>query len=68
MSIALLIKRHYRSAVVLLGVFAVLFGSLLFVNQALANSNNPVVKAGERLVNIYDRGTRRTVKIGRAHV
>ena len=61
MSIASLIKRHYRSAAVLLGVFAVLFGSLLFVNQALANSDNPVVKAGEKLVNIYDRGAGRTV-------
>jgi len=40
MSIVSLIKRHYRSAAVLLGVFAVLFGSLLFVNQALANSDN----------------------------
>ena len=61
MSIVSLIKRHYRSAAVLLGVFAVLFGSLLFVNQALANSDNPVVKAGEKLVNIYDRGVGRTV-------
>ena len=61
MSIASLIKRHYRSAAVLLGVFAVMFGSLLFVNQALANSDNPVVKAGERLVNIYDRGAGRTI-------
>ena len=61
MSIVSLIKRHYRSAAVLLGVFAVLFSSLLFVNQALANSDNPVVKAGEKLVNIYDRGTGRTV-------
>ena len=61
MSIASLIKRHYRSTAVLLGVFAVMFGSLLFVNQALANSDNPVVKAGERLVNIYDRGAGRTI-------
>ena len=29
--------------------------------QALANSDNPVVKAGEKLVNIYDRGSGRTV-------
>ena len=43
------------------GVILTLVGGLFFVNQALADTSKPVAKAGERLVNIYDRGVEKTI-------
>lgn len=43
------------------GAILMLVGGLLFVNQALADTAKPVAKAGERLVNIYDRGVEKTI-------
>ena len=43
------------------GAILTLVGGLFFVNQALADTAKPVAKAGERLVNIYDRGVEKTI-------
>ena len=43
------------------GVILTLVGGLFFVNQALADTSKPVAKAGERLVNLYDRGVEKTI-------
>ena len=43
------------------GAILTLVGGLFFVNQALADTAKPVTKAGERLVNIYDRGVEKTI-------
>ena len=54
--------RYYSTKIMLTaGAILTLVGGLFFVNQALADTAKPVVKAGERLVNIYDRGVEKTV-------
>ena len=62
--------RYYSTKIMLTaGAILTLVGGLFFVNQALADTAKLVVKAGERLINIYDKGVEKTiVKIGRAHV
>ena len=54
--------RYYSTKIMLTaGVILTLVGGLFFVNQALADTSKPVAKAGERLVNIYDRGVEKTI-------
>ena len=54
--------RYYSTKIMLTaGAILTLVGGLLFVNQALADTAKPVAKAGERLVNIYDRGVEKTI-------
>ena len=54
--------RYYSTKIMLTaGAILPLVGGLFFVNQALADTSKPVAKAGERLVNIYDRGVEKTV-------
>lgn len=54
--------RYYSTKIILTaGAILMLVGGLLFVNQALADTAKPVAKAGERLVNIYDRGVEKTI-------
>jgi len=54
--------RYYSTKIMLTaGAILPLVGGLFFVNQALADTAKPVAKAGERLVNIYDRGVEKTV-------
>ena len=54
--------RYYSTKIMLTaGVILTLVGGLFFVNQALADTSKPVAKAGERLVNLYDRGVEKTI-------
>ena len=54
--------RYYSTKIMLsAGAILTLVGGLFFVNQALADTAKPVAKAGERLVNIYDRGVEKTI-------
>lgn len=54
--------RYYSTKIMLTaGAILTLVGGLFFVNQALADTAKPVAKAGERLVNIYDRGVEKTI-------
>ena len=54
--------RYYSTKIMLTaGAVLTLVGGLFFVNQALADTAKPVAKAGERLVNIYDRGVEKTI-------
>lgn len=54
--------RYYSTKIMLTaGAILMLVVGLLFVNQALADTAKPVAKAGERLVNIYDRGVEKTI-------
>ena len=54
--------RYYSTKIMLTaGAILTLVGGLFFVNQALADTAKPVTKAGERLVNIYDRGVEKTI-------
>ena len=55
--------RYYSTKIMLTaGAILTLVGGLFFVNQALADTAKPVAKAGERLVNIYDRGVEKTIR------
>ena len=54
--------RYYSTKIMLTaGAILTLVGGLFFVNQALADTAKPVAKAGERLVNIYDRGVEKAI-------
>lgn len=54
--------RYYSTKIMLsAGAILTLVSGLFFVNQALADTAKPVAKAGERLVNIYDRGVEKTI-------
>ena len=61
MGIRLQAKHYSKKITFVSGAILMLVGGLFFVNQALADAAKPAVKAGEKLVTIYDRGIEKTI-------
>lgn len=61
MGIRLQAKHYSKKITFVSGAILMLVGGLFFVNQALADATKPAVKAGEKLVTIYDRGAEKTI-------
>ena len=61
MGIRLQAKHYSKKITFVSGAILMLVGGLFFVNQALADATKPAVKAGEKLVTIYDRGSEKTI-------